>query len=83
MALSHDKLKQLVRLVASSQGDPLDCDSCYERIAEFAEAHLANRNLCEAMQCVKLHLENCPCCQDEFQALLAALQEMDFEGECG
>jgi predicted anti-sigma-YlaC factor YlaD len=36
---------------------------------------LAGLNLCESMKLVQNHLENCPCCQDEFEALLAALSE--------
>ncbi len=51
----------------------MDCDECFGKIAEFADAKLAGRSLNESMLVVQEHLENCPCCRDEFQALLAAM----------
>jgi hypothetical protein len=73
MSLSPEMIKKLIDLVATTQNDPLDCDGCLERIAEFAEAHLAGRSLSAALQSVRVHLESCGCCQDEYEALLAAL----------
>jgi hypothetical protein len=73
VSLAPEKIKQLLDLVATTQNDTLDCDGCLERIAEFAEAHLAGLSLSAAYLSVRLHLESCGCCQDEFAALLAAL----------
>jgi len=77
VSLSPEKIKKLIDLVATTQNDPLDCDGCLERIAEFAEAHLAGRSLSAALGSVRMHLESCGCCQDEFEALLAALGTLD------
>lgn len=84
MGLTPEQIKQLMDSVASSKEDCLDCDGCFVRIAEFAEAHLAGRELCEAMRSVKVHLESCHCCQDEFEALLDALRGLDEKaaGDC-
>jgi hypothetical protein len=73
MSLSPEMIKKLIDLVATTQNDSLDCDGCLERIAEYAEAHLAGLSLSAALQSVRLHLESCGCCQDEYEALLAAL----------
>ena len=77
MSLSPEMIKKLIDLVATTQDDALDCDGCLEHVAEFAEAHLAGRSLSAAMGSVRIHLESCGCCQDEFQALLAALEVLD------
>jgi hypothetical protein len=66
-------VEKLLDLVATTQNDPLDCDGCLANVAEFAEAHLAGRPVSAALESVRLHLESCGCCQDEYQALLAAL----------
>jgi predicted anti-sigma-YlaC factor YlaD len=63
-------------MIASSQPDSLDCDGCFAQIAEFAELELASKDIPEALQAVKTHLEQCICCKDEYAALLEALREL-------
>lgn len=79
MSLSSEQIKTLIGLVATAKDDPLDCDGCLEQIAEFAESHLAGRSLSAAQQSVRVHLESCGCCKDEFEALLAALATLGEE----
>ena len=77
MSLSNDQIKKLVDQVANVQVDELGCEGCFERIAEFAEFQLANRELNDAMLAVQTHLESCDCCNDEYQALLEGLQAIE------
>ena len=79
MGLSKDKIDLLLKLVASSQEDCLDCDHCFEHIAEFAEAHLTGQTIPEALKTVQVHLESCPCCADEYQTLVAALRSLPLD----
>lgn len=74
MALTDEQIKSLITVVASTTDDQLDCDGCFERVAEFADSQLAGRSLSDAMTAVETHLANCPCCQDEYETLLAALR---------
>ena len=76
MSLNQIQITTLMRLVAQTSPDELDCDGCLDHIAEFAEIHLAGRPLCEAMSRVQIHLENCVCCEHEFQSFLEALKGM-------
>lgn len=73
MALSKEQVKILLSLVAGVTDDDMDCDGCFGEVAQFAEVKLAGLSLCESMKAVQAHLDNCPCCEDEFEALLAAL----------
>ena len=77
MTLSSDQIQKLLGLVASAQDDELDCDGCFSKVAEFAEAQLADQPLSSAMKAVERHLQSCPCCADEFAALLDGLRAMD------
>ena len=77
MALSEAQISNLLEMVAVVESDELDCDGCVERIAEFADLHLTAREIPDAMQAVKTHLEQCPCCQDEFKALLNGLAAIE------
>ena len=66
----------LLSVVASTSDDSLDCDSCFRYMSQFVDSKLVGLTLCESMQMVESHLANCPCCKDEFEALLTALAEV-------
>jgi hypothetical protein len=73
MSLSEQQVRTLVQLAVTTTPDGMDCDGCFGRVAEFAEIHLANQPLPESLRRVEDHLQNCPCCKDEFEALKLAL----------
>ena len=77
MALSHEQVDKLLGLVSKLEDDRLDCDGCLGHIAEFADAHLANHELSAALKAVETHLQSCPCCADEFEALLDGLRALE------
>lgn len=79
MSLTREQIDKLLQLVSSTQDDSLDCDGCLENIAEFADTQLAHRPLSEVLQSVETHLRSCPCCADEYQALLDALRALEEE----
>lgn len=79
MSLSKDDIDKLLKLIATAQDDSLDCGNCLDHIAEFAEANLSGRPLPEALQAVRTHIDSCHCCQEEYEALLAALQSIEEE----
>lgn len=76
MSLSKEQIKTLLGVVAGTSDDSLDCDGCFGHVSQFVELKLSGMNLCESMQAVQTHLQNCPCCQDEFEALLLAMKEV-------
>jgi len=82
MKLSSDQVKKLISVVAQTSPDALDCDGCLSHVAEFADAKLTGKTTCESMQAVQAHLENCPCCEHEFQMLVEALRALEG-GPCG
>ncbi|MEM9643661.1 MAG: hypothetical protein AAF989_01600 [Planctomycetota bacterium] len=77
MSLSKDQIASLLGLVASAKEGCIDCDACFDHLAEFAEIELAGRDVPEALKAVDLHLKQCPCCKDEFEALMTGLRAMD------
>lgn len=75
-SLSIDQIQTLVGLIATTQPDRITCDDCLGQIGEFAELALGGRELTEGMEIIKRHLEQCPCCKQEYEALLDALREV-------
>ncbi len=72
--LDRDKLKNLVREIATTRPDEIGCDECLERVDRFVEMELSGLNAAEAMPLVQDHLDKCEDCHEEFGALLTALR---------
>ena len=80
MALTYEQVDKLLFLVVTTKDDRLDCDGCLELIGEFADAQLNNQPISVALEAVQTHMDSCPCCADEYQALLDGLRVMEGEG---
>lgn len=76
MSLTSEQIQKLIQLVASAEADEIDCDGCFEKIAEFAEMELVAKEIPEAQSVIRQHLKQCPCCEDEFNALLDGLRAL-------
>ena len=74
MAIAPDQLPMMMKMVAGTRPDEIDCDECFAQVGRFAELTIAGRNAAEALPLVQQHLEQCRDCRKEFEALLAALQ---------
>ena len=77
MPLSKQQIDTLLTMVINSTADTIVCDGCFDDVARFAEAELVGASLCESLEKVKNHLKNCPCCNDEYKALLEALNSIE------
>ncbi|RMF33847.1 MAG: hypothetical protein D6759_06485 [Chloroflexi bacterium] len=76
MILEPTTLKRIVRSVLATRPDEIGCDECFEQLDRFVELKLAGKNAAEAMPLVQDHLDRCPDCREEFEALLAVLRYM-------
>ena len=77
--LSKEQIQTLCGLIVTTEPDQMTCDDCFGRIGEFAEYALEGRELSEGMKVIQVHLEQCPCCRGEYEALIEALQEVDIQ----
>lgn len=77
MTISNDQTKSLLSYVAGTRSDDIDCDRCFDHMAEFVEAELAGVAVPEALRKVERHLSQCACCADEHNALLEGLRALE------
>ena len=77
MKLEPAVLKRMVRDVLTTRPDEIGCDECFEQLDRFVEVTLAGKNAAEAMPLVHDHLQRCPDCREEFEALLDVLRSLD------
>ncbi|EMI46859.1 hypothetical protein [Rhodopirellula sp. SWK7] len=81
MSLSKKQISTLLGLIGSTEPDATDCDGCYSHLAEFAELELAGSEVPEAFEAIQRHLEQCPCCKNEFDVLIEGLKALQSEEE--
>ncbi len=74
MQIPIDKLKTMVRGVARTKEIEYSCDDVYQLLDEFTEAVVQGKDVAQLMPLVQQHLELCPDCRDEFEALLRVLR---------
>lgn len=80
MTLTPPVLRKILRMAHSARPVELGCDDCEARLDRFAEMELAGLDAREALPLVEEHLERCPCCRVEFEALMEVLQASAREG---
>jgi hypothetical protein len=76
MQLSYQQVANLIKLTVTTKDDSLGCDGCLELMDQFAQAELDGTVIPDALETVKVHLEQCKCCKDEYEALMIALREV-------
>lgn len=74
LALSPSSLAVVGREIASTQDVEYDCNDVYRLLDQFAEAVLRGEATAPWMPLIHAHLERCPDCRAEYDALMRALQ---------
>ena len=74
MQIPIDKLKMMVRGVARTQETEYSCDDVYQLLDEFTEAVAQGKDVAKLMPLVQQHIEMCPDCREEFEALLRVVR---------
>ena len=63
----RSSLERLLGPTASEVG----CEECFDRLDEFVELELAGLDADAAVPGLRPHLDGCPACREEHEALLA------------
>ncbi len=74
MDQSENGVRKLLMQIARTQERELDCGEVFAVIDEYAEAIVAGTDTQEQFALVVQHLELCPDCLEEYQALLTVLK---------
>lgn len=70
MSEMDKKLAELLALVADTCDDEIDCDEFLSRIAGYVEQIAEDPELGREFLSIARHLQICPECKEEFEALL-------------
>jgi predicted component of type VI protein secretion system len=69
-----ETMQKLLRMVARTEQNEISCDDVYAVLDQFAEAVKRGEDLLPFMPLVRQHLEMCPDCREEYEAILLMLQ---------
>jgi hypothetical protein len=73
--LTLKEVRGLLEEALSTRDVEIGCDDCLMQVASYCETELAGKEIPEALRLVREHLEICPDCHEEYQALLSAMLE--------
>lgn len=79
MFVSQEQAKQLISTFMSATSDTMECDGCFELLAEFAETERAGGGLDGPLALVSNHLRQCTCCAYEYAALLEGMDALESD----
>jgi len=69
-----EEFQKLLRMIENTKEVELSCDDVYHLLDQYSEAVIQDKNAKELMPLVEHHIDMCPDCREEFEALLRVLQ---------
>lgn len=74
-ATVDERLQRLVQFIFEEhEHDTLNCESCSEQFAHLSELVAHGANLHDLMPAVEGHLDCCPECREQYEALLCIIR---------
>jgi len=81
MKIETSTLKKVLMTLSITYEEEMTCGECYEEVDQYVDMLRDGKSPAEVMPMVKNHIELCPPCREEFEALLEALVAMDTDLE--
>jgi len=73
-AKSQEVLKAMLRKIGQTREIELTCGETFDLLDQYSEMVVNGEDVAQLMPLVKQHLDMCPDCREEFEALLQVLQ---------
>lgn len=70
----YERTRKLIELWLNMPEASLSCDDCANHMDRLVELLLADATPIGILAAAKDHIEHCPCCRAEFEALLSILR---------
>lgn len=77
MKISEKTLIKIIKSIGMIKEEEIGCDTCFEELDRFVDMLREGKDPARVLPLVQHHLEVCPCCHEETEALLNALAAID------
>jgi hypothetical protein len=72
--LEDEVVLKFLRILENARREELPCAEIYARLDEFVETELQGRDADKITPLIREHLEMCPECHEEYEALLSVVE---------
>jgi hypothetical protein len=78
--VQKDRFERWLENIQNTQEEEISCSECFDLVSHFVEVELSGQDAAARMPQLKQHLDQCPACHAEYQAL-RDLQDLENKGE--
>ena len=79
--LPQETVLGIMRVLETMPTEEMTCDDLYARLDEYVEREVDKKDAAQIMPILREHLDVCPECCEEYEALLEVLNKMSKEKE--
>lgn len=72
--MRDEVILRFLTVLEKARADELSCDDLYTRLDEFVETQVKSKDAAKIMPLIREHLDICPDCCEEYEALLTVLE---------
>lgn len=73
--LPNEAVLGFLRILESVREEEIPCDEIYSKLDEYVEREVSKKDAAQLMPLIREHLDICPECCEEYEALLNVLNE--------
>ena len=75
--LSNEAVLGFLRVLENVDKEEITCDELYAKLDEYVEREIDQKDAAKIMPLIRDHLDICPDCCDEYEALLNVIKETE------
>ncbi len=72
--LQDEVVLKFLQVLEKARAEELSCDDTFARLHEFVETQVKSKDAEKIMPLIREHLDMCPDCCEEYEALLTVLE---------
>jgi hypothetical protein len=73
--LPNDAVLGFLRVLESAEEEEISCDELFVKLDEYVEREVDKKDAAKLMPVIREHLDKCPGCCDEYEALLDVIEK--------
>ena len=67
--MQKNRFERWLQNIHNTQEEEISCSECFDMVSHFVEVELSGKDAAAKMPKVKQHLDQCPACHAEYEAL--------------
>ena len=73
--ITDETVLGFLRVLESAEKEEISCNELYEKLDEYVEREVDRKDVAKLMPVIRDHLDMCPECCEEYEALLDVLEK--------